>query len=348
MQLGSVYLIVKDFQKSIEFYEVLLEQKVRARNMDRFAQFEFGGHNISIMSAVFDQEHPTLTEHRGEYIKEFDDLPSIANAVNTHKCVFNFWTHDLQKEYERITGAGISNRVSQIKYVNNVMPYYYFQLEDPDGNVIEVTGEYKETQPILDRCNWCKDHGIMQQYHDTEWGIPIHDDKKQFEFLMMEVMQCGLNWTMMLKKRETFRACFDNFDYTKIAHYDEAKIVQILDTPDMIHSRRKIEAVIHNAKQFLRIIDEFGSFSEYLWSYTDHKTVLYRGHEYGNLPAKNELSDRISMDLKKRGFQYLGSITVYSHLQACGIINDHNISCFLYHQIVTNDPCILKDRCGEE
>lgn len=142
MHLGSVYLIVKDFQKSIEFYEALLDMNVTSQNMDRFAQFEFEGKNISIMNGYFDVKNPELTIHKGEYVEIFDDLVAIAESENTHKFVFNFWTEDLEKERERIEKLGISNMLTKIKYVNNVMPYYYFQLMDLDGNIIEVTGAY--------------------------------------------------------------------------------------------------------------------------------------------------------------------------------------------------------------
>ena len=142
MHLGSIYLIVKDFKKSIGFYEQLLQMKVSSQNMERFAQFEFDGKNISIMNAYFDTNNPDLTEHKGEYTKEFDDLVAIANAHNTHKFVLNFWTEDLKKEHQRIENLGITTQLTGIKYVNNVMPYYYFQLDDPDGNVIEITGNY--------------------------------------------------------------------------------------------------------------------------------------------------------------------------------------------------------------
>lgn len=190
---------------------------------------------------------------------------------------------------------------------------------------------------MSDRCDWCKDNGMMQKYHDEEWGIPLHDDRKQFEFLMMEVMQCGLNWNMMLKKRAIFRQCFDDFDYRKIAVYDDKKIQEIMETPGMIRSIRKIQAVINNADRFLQIIEEFGSFDTYLWSWTGHKTLIYRSHQTTG-EAKNELSDAVSADLKKRGFKYLGSITVYSHLQACGMINDHSEKCFLYWKICKDFP----------
>lgn len=142
MHLGSVYLIVKDFQKSIKFYEALLDMNVTSQNMDRFAQFEFEGKNISIMNGYFDSKNPELTVHKGEYVEVFDDLVAIAQSENTHKFVFNFWTEDLEKERQRIEKLGISNMMTKIKYVNNVMPYYYFQLMDLDGNIIEVTGAY--------------------------------------------------------------------------------------------------------------------------------------------------------------------------------------------------------------
>lgn len=195
----------------------------------------------------------------------------------------------------------------------------------------------------LNRCPWCEEQEILRAYHDEEWGVPIHDDRKQFEFIVMEVMQCGLNWLMMLKKRETFRQCFDDFNYEKIARYDEARIQNIMNTPNMIRSRRKIDAVIHNARQFLLIRGEFGSFSRYLWGFTENRTILYHGHENGKLPAKNGLSDQISKDLKKRGFKFLGSITVYAHLQACGIINDHTEECFRYRALTESCPSIQMD-----
>ncbi len=189
----------------------------------------------------------------------------------------------------------------------------------------------------MDKCNWCKDGGINEEYHDKEWGIPLHDDRKHFEFLMMEVMQCGLNWTMMLKKRETFRKCFDDFDYERIALYGDADIERIMGTEDMIKSVRKIRAVIDNARAYKKIIDEFGSFDEFLWGYSGYKSIIYENHRIVPV-ASNDLSDVVSKELKKRGFKYLGSITVYSHLQACGIINDHDVHCFRYQQVIDECP----------
>ncbi len=142
MHLGSIYLIVRDFNKSIGFYEKLLDMKVTSKNMERFAQFQFDGHNISIMNGYFDIQNPELTIKKGEYVERFDNLVAIAESKNTNKFVLNFWVEDLEKERERIINLKISDLVTNVKYVNNVMPYYYFQVEDPDGNVIEITGEY--------------------------------------------------------------------------------------------------------------------------------------------------------------------------------------------------------------
>ena len=187
----------------------------------------------------------------------------------------------------------------------------------------------------MERCPWCLGNEKMIRYHDVEWGVPVHDDRKQFEFLMMEVMQCGLNWNMMIQKREIFRSCFDGFDFDKVAAYGEADIERIIGTDGMIRSRRKIEAVIHNARCFQKIRAEFGSFSEYIWGFTRGKTYLYMGHQKGNVPARNGLSDRISADLKRRGLKYMGSVTVYAHLQACGMINDHWEGCFRYKELIS-------------
>ncbi len=187
---------------------------------------------------------------------------------------------------------------------------------------------------------WDEASEINIRYHDEEWGVPLHDDCRQFEFLMMEVMQCGLNWNMMMQKREIFRNCFDGFDFDKVAQYGEADIQRILVTEGMIRSRRKIEAIISNAKCFQLIRNEFGTFCNYLWGFSDGKTILYNGHAEGWIPVSNGLSDRISRDLRKRGFKYLGPVTVYSHLQACGIINDHSKKCPCYARINKSHPTV--------
>ena len=196
----------------------------------------------------------------------------------------------------------------------------------------------------MERCPWCPENEKMIRYHDEEWGVPVHDDRKQFEFLMMEVMQCGLNWNMMIQKREVFRTCFDDFDFDKVAAYDEVDIERILGTEGMIRSRRKVEAVIHNAQCFQKIQTEFGSFCEYIWSFTKGKTYLYMGHQKGGIPVSNGLSNRVSADLKKRGLKYMGPVTVYSHLQACGIINDHWKGCFRYQKLIACTDVVQKRR----
>ena len=196
-------------------------------------------------------------------------------------------------------------------------------------------------------CDWGLDP-VNMKYHDEEWGVPLHDDRGQFEYLMMEVMQCGLSWGLMMKKREIFRACFDNFDYDRIAAYDESDIERILNTDGMIRSRRKVEAIIHNARLFQKIREENGSFSDWLWAFSDGKTILYNGHEKGDIPVSNGLSDKISRELKRRGFKYLGTVTVYSHLQACGIINDHCDECPCYKRINGSNQTVRKRRYLEK
>ncbi|MCR5262089.1 MAG: DNA-3-methyladenine glycosylase I [Candidatus Gastranaerophilales bacterium] len=197
-------------------------------------------------------------------------------------------------------------------------------------------------------CNWGNTSKINIKYHDEEWGVPVFDDRKQFEYLMLEVMQCGLNWNMIINKREIFRSCFDNFEVDKIAEYTEKDIERILNFEGMIKSRRKIEAVIHNAKSFIKIREEFGSFCNYFWKFSDGKTILYDKHELGYIPVSNGLSDKISKDLKKRGFKFLGTITMYSHMQAAGMINDHDKNCIRYKYINSNYPTVNKRRYLEK
>ncbi len=196
-------------------------------------------------------------------------------------------------------------------------------------------------------CDWDGTSEINTRYHDTEWGVPLHDDRRQFEFLMMEVMQCGLNWNMMMEKREIFRKCFDGFDFDRVASYGEEDIQRILGTEGMIRSRRKIEAIISNARCFQSIRAEFGTFSDYIWSFSKGKTILYSRHADGWIPVSNGLSDRIAKDLRKRGFKFLGAVTVYSHLQACGIINDHSRYCPCYAKINAQNPTVHKKADAE-
>ncbi len=191
-------------------------------------------------------------------------------------------------------------------------------------------------------CNWDGASEVTRRYHDEEWGIPLHDDRKQFEFLMMEVMQCGLNWNLVMQKRDIFRRCLHGFDYDVIADYGDADIQRVLETEGMIRSPRKLHAIVSNARHFQAIRTEFGSFCTYLWDFAGGKTILYDRHEDGWIPVSNGLSRRLSDDLRKRGFKYLGPITVYSHLQACGIINDHGKTCPRRQAINAAVPTVMR------
>ena len=193
----------------------------------------------------------------------------------------------------------------------------------------------------MGHCDWVFASERDKKYHDTEWGVPVHnDDRQMFEHLTLECLQCGLSWGLMMKKREIFRQCFENFEYDKIAAYCEDDIQRILNTEGMLRSERKVRAVIHNARYYQKIREEFGSFCNYLWSYTDGKTIVYERHADGKVPVSNGLSDRISKDLKKRGFKFIGTVTIYSHLQACGLINDHAADCPSFHRINAEYPII--------
>lgn len=197
-------------------------------------------------------------------------------------------------------------------------------------------------------CNWSAGSAVNTKYHDEEWGVPLHDDYKQFEFLMLEVMQCGLSWNIVINKREVFRRCFAGFDYDKVAAYTADDVARIMCTEGMIKSPRKIEAVIHNARCFQKIRTEFGSFSTYLWAFSGNRTILYDRHADGYIPTSNGLSEKISKDLRRRGFKFLGPVVIYSHLQASGIINDHGSDCPRYQHIVTHYPCVHKKRDNEK
>jgi DNA-3-methyladenine glycosylase I len=179
-----------------------------------------------------------------------------------------------------------------------------------------------------DRCPWCGEDPLYVDYHDREWGNPVRDDRLLFEFLLLETFQAGLSWITILRKRENFRSAFDQFDYNRIAEYDEDKYEALLGDEGIIRNRLKIRAAIGNAAAFQRIRDDEGSFSDYLWSFVDHQPVLNHWNTMSEVPARTELSDRISKDLKKRGFKFVGSTVVYAFLQAVGLVNDHLTLCF--------------------
>lgn len=185
----------------------------------------------------------------------------------------------------------------------------------------------------MNRCPWCEGNELYVKYHDEEWGVPVFDDRKQFEFLVLESAQAGLNWLTILKKREAYREAYDNFDVSSVASFDEEKVQKLLKADGIIKNQLKIRSSINNAQKFLKVQDEFGSFSRYIWKFVDFSPVINEWEDISQVPAKTELSEKISSDLKKRGFKFLGPVIVYSHLQATGIVNDHIKSCFRYDQI---------------
>ncbi|MCL2127534.1 MAG: DNA-3-methyladenine glycosylase I [Treponema sp.] len=188
-------------------------------------------------------------------------------------------------------------------------------------------GQKKETPP-LKRCGWGENSELYIKYHDTEWGFPVFDDRVHFEFLVLESAQAGLSWNTILNKRENYRRAYGGFDPEKTARYGEKKKASLLADPGIVRNRLKIESSINNAKRFLEIQKEFGSFSNYIWSFTGGKQVAGKWKKLSEIPARTELSDRLAADMKKRGFKFLGSVILYSHLQATGVVNDHLVSCF--------------------
>ncbi|MFI1772948.1 DNA-3-methyladenine glycosylase I [Thalassobellus citreus] len=183
------------------------------------------------------------------------------------------------------------------------------------------------------RCNWCKGDALYEAYHDKEWGVPVYDDATLFEFLILETFQAGLSWITVLRKRENFRMAFDNFDYKKIATYQQDKIDSLLQDAGIIRNKLKVNATVTNAKAFMKIQDEFGSFSKYIWGFVDGKPIKNKHKTMQDVPATTAISDDLSKDLKKRGFKFVGSTVVYAHMQATGMVNDHIESCFRYDEV---------------
>lgn len=185
---------------------------------------------------------------------------------------------------------------------------------------------YKMKEKI--RCGWCEKDDLYRNYHDTEWGKPVYDDATLFEFLLLETFQAGLSWYTILSKRENFRKAFVNFDYKKIALFKEEKIQELLLNAGIIRNQLKIRAAVTNAQAFMKVQEEFGSFSNYIWKFTNGKVIDNVPKTLQDVPASTQLSDSISKDLKKRGFKFVGSTVVYAHLQATGMVNDHIESCW--------------------
>ena len=186
---------------------------------------------------------------------------------------------------------------------------------------------------MKNRCPWPSDDKLMIKYHDKEWGVPLHNDKKIFEFLVLEGFQAGLSWKTILHKRENFRRAFDNFDFNKIAKYNKRKINSLLKDAGIIRNKLKIEGAVTNAIAFLKVRKEFGTFNNYIWSFVGGKPILNKFKSLKELPAKTKLSDKISDDLRKRGFKFVGSTIVYAHMQATGMVNDHVVECFRYREL---------------
>ena len=185
----------------------------------------------------------------------------------------------------------------------------------------------------LNRCGWCEGDELYEAYHDNEWGVPVYDDDTIFEFLILETFQAGLSWITVLRKRENFREAFDDFDYKKIADYSEEKIQELLQNPGIIRNKLKIRATVTNAKAFMKVQKEFSSFSKYIWDFVDGDPIQNEVEDYKNAPATTAISDKLSKDLKKKGFKFVGSTVLYAHMQATGMVNDHEISCFRHSEV---------------
>jgi DNA-3-methyladenine glycosylase I len=186
---------------------------------------------------------------------------------------------------------------------------------------------------MTERCEWPSTDKLMIQYHDNEWGTPVHDDQKWFEYLTLDAFQAGLSWAIIMKKREGFRSAFDQFDPVKIATYKENKILELIANPEIIRNKLKIRSTVNNARRFLEVQQEFGTFNNYIWNFVDGKPVVNNWVSMDQIPASTELSDRMSKDLIARGFKFVGTTICYAFMQAGGIVNDHIVKCYRYAQL---------------
>ncbi len=184
----------------------------------------------------------------------------------------------------------------------------------------------------MKRCEWAK-NDLAIDYHDKEWGVPLHDDRLLFEFLILEGAQAGLSWDTILAKRENYRKAFDNFDAKTIAKYDDKKYDELLNNAGIVRNRLKIKSAIQNANAYLKVVEEFGTFDKYIWNFVDDKPIVNKYKKLEDVPAKTEISDAMSKDLKKRGFNFVGSTICYAFMQATGMVNDHLVSCFRYDEL---------------
>ncbi|MCB0505260.1 MAG: DNA-3-methyladenine glycosylase I [Cyclobacteriaceae bacterium] len=189
--------------------------------------------------------------------------------------------------------------------------------------------------PDTKRCQWCENSfEDYVKYHDEEWGAPVHDDQRHYEFLVLEGAQAGLSWSTIIKKREGYRKAFANFDYKKVALFDETKIEELLQDPGIIRNRLKVKSAVTNAQRFLEVQKEFGSFDAYIWQFVGGKPIVNKWKKMGEVPASTKESDALSQDLKKRGFKFVGTTIIYAHMQACGLVNDHTTDCFRYKEVL--------------
>ncbi|MDR7419227.1 MAG: DNA-3-methyladenine glycosylase I [Armatimonadota bacterium] len=183
------------------------------------------------------------------------------------------------------------------------------------------------------RCKWSASTPLMIEYHDTEWGVPVHDDRKHFEFLVLDGFQAGLSWAIILTKRDGFRKAFRDFDPAKVARYTQRDVARLLADPEIVRNRLKIEATIENARRFLQVQEEFGSFDRYIWPFVGGRTKQNRFRRMSQIPARTRASDAMSEDLRRRGFRFVGSTICYAYMQAAGLVNDHTIDCFRYREV---------------
>ena len=189
------------------------------------------------------------------------------------------------------------------------------------------------------RCEWAAGtYPAYEKYHDEEWGVPVHDDPRHFEFLILEGAQAGLSWSTILNKREGYRRAFDNFDVQKVAAFSDQKILELLQDPGIVRNKLKVNSAVTNAQAFLKVIEEFGSFDNYVWRFVEGKPIVNHWKEMNQIPATSNESDILSKDLLKRGFKFVGSTIIYAHMQAVGMVNDHTTNCFRYKELVNAAP----------
>lgn len=186
---------------------------------------------------------------------------------------------------------------------------------------------------MKNRCEWCGDEPLYVEYHDKDWGVPVHNDRMHFEMVILEGAQAGLSWITILKRRDSYREAFDNFDVEKVARYSNKKKEKLLQNPGIIRNKLKVKSAVENAKAFIKIQKEFGSFDSYIWQFTGHKTIHNKWKSLKEIPAKTAQSDAMSKDLKKRGFSFVGSTICYAYMQSVGMVNDHVTSCFRYKEV---------------